>query len=204
MSIPEDGRRRTRLTNREDPERPQAASRPRAGETPPPASVQEALVLARQHTQAALAEALAATRALLDAASIALSGEASDTHRTLGQLARGIDAWQAALSSRAGRLPLPLSRAILDALDAEIARWEGHSREDADARAVLRAFLSMREILWEFGLRRADTSAPRAPASEAHAHASEAPEPLASEGRQRGAIKRAGRGRRVERIRVQG
>ena len=49
---------------------------------------------------------------------------------------------------------------MLDALDAEIARWETKARQDADARAVLRAFLGVRELLWELGMR------PSAPAAE--------------------------------------
>ena len=35
----------------------------------------------------------------------------------------------------------------------EIERWEARSARDPDARAVLRAFLGLRELLWELGLR---------------------------------------------------
>ena len=43
-------------------------------------------------------------------------------------------------------------------LDAEIARWENCSKDNADARAVLRAYLGVREVLWELGLRRPERS----------------------------------------------
>ena len=42
---------------------------------------------------------------------------------------------------------------ILDALETEIARWESLSRQDEEARSVLRAFLGLREFLWEMGIR---------------------------------------------------
>ena len=32
-------------------------------------------------------------------------------------------------------------------------RWEERARDDSDARSVLRAYLGMREILWELGVR---------------------------------------------------
>ncbi|MGH7286571.1 MAG: hypothetical protein ACREI8_00945, partial [Myxococcota bacterium] len=63
-----------------------------------------------------------------------------------------------------------------------IARWEERARQDGEARAVLRAFLGVRELLWEFGIRRPDE--PAAPRAE------------------RRAAKRGGP--RVQRVRVQG
>ena len=162
-----------------------------AGRLDPPGSVEEALTRAQAHTRAALGEALAAARALLDAACLAASGESADAHRGLAALGQGLDDLSARLSSRGGRVvPERLLGAILDALDAEIARWEERSRDDSDARAVLRAFLGLREILWEFGLRR-DGDEPPSPASD--------PRPVRSRkaGRRRAA-------RRVQRVRVQG
>ena len=47
-----------------------------------------------------------------------------------------------------------LLRSIAEALDAEIARWETRAETDPEARAVWRAFLGLRELLWEFGVRR--------------------------------------------------
>ena len=38
-------------------------------------------------------------------------------------------------------------------LEAEIERWEARAGDDPEARAVLRAFLGLRELLWEFGIR---------------------------------------------------
>jgi hypothetical protein len=75
----------------------------------------------------------------------------------------------------------PLLSALAEALDAEIARWEARARDDAEARAVLRAFLGVRELLWELGLRRRD-SAPAGPEAERRAPtsgaASRSPRPV--------------------------
>jgi hypothetical protein len=57
------------------------------------------------------------------------------------------------LGRRGGDGPEPLLASIAEALDIEIARWEKRARDDLDARAVLRAFLGLREILWEVGVR---------------------------------------------------
>jgi hypothetical protein len=46
-----------------------------------------------------------------------------------------------------------LLRSIAEALDAEVARWQARAESDPEARAVLRAFLGLRELLWEFGIR---------------------------------------------------
>lgn len=158
----------------------------RTGE-PRPRSAEEALASAAQHARAALAEALAAVHALLDAASLAASGEPAATRRLLGPLARALEGLAADLD-RAGReRSLPLLAAIAEALDAEIARWELRAQEDADARAVLRAFLGMRELLWEFGVRRSEAGA---------------------DAREDEAIRRPGAARRarprVQRVRVEG
>jgi len=116
-------------------------------------SVAEALDRARHHTRQALAETVAAARALLDAASLGLSGEPTSAHRTLADLARVLDQMSAALSGEDGSFGSGALQVVLDALDGEIERWEKRSRDDQDARAVLRAFLGLREILWELGLR---------------------------------------------------
>jgi hypothetical protein len=47
---------------------------------------------------------------------------------------------------------------IADALDAEIVRWEQLAADDLEARSVLRAFLGLRELLWEFGVRRSGST----------------------------------------------
>ena len=106
-------------------------------------------------------------RALLDAAALASAGTPSEASRVFGPLARLLDELAAQLG---GDAPLPSSvlAAIAEALDVEIARWEQRAREDADARAVLRAFLGLREVLWEFGVRaggKASDADPKPPAS---------------------------------------
>jgi len=121
-----------------------------------PRSADEALANAARHARAALAETLAALHALLDAASLAASGEPAESRRLLGPLARTLEGLAADLEGAGRESPLPLLAAIAEALDAEIARWETRARDDADARAVLRSFLGLRELLWEFGVRRPD------------------------------------------------
>ena len=84
---------------------------------------------------------------------------------------------------------LAVAETLADALDAEIGRWEQRAAEDPEARAVLRAFLGLREVLWEIGIRRSG-DADGAQRSQPGPEKSEPP-------------KRAGR-RRVDRVRVQG
>jgi len=118
----------------------------------PPETVQEALARARGHSRAAAAEALAALRSLLDAASLAAAGTPAKHNRGLAALTRLLDDLSTQLGSDTG-LPESLVTAIAEAVDVEIARWEQRAREDANARAVLRAFLGLREVLWEFGVK---------------------------------------------------
>jgi hypothetical protein len=99
---------------------------------------------------------LRALEALLDAASLAAGGELAASRRALGPLARALDAVAADLEASSRDGSLPLLAAVAEALDAEISRWELRANEDPDARAVLRAFLGLRELLWEFGVRRAE------------------------------------------------
>jgi septal ring factor EnvC (AmiA/AmiB activator) len=100
----------------------------------------------------ALAESVAMLHALLDAASLASSGESSEAHRLLGPLARLLEGLAADLQT--GARDSSLLESVAEALDVEIARWEKRAADDAEARAVLRAFLGVRELLWEFGVRR--------------------------------------------------
>ena len=125
-----------------------AESPPRSGP-----ALEAALARARRHASQALAEALLAGRALLDAAALATSGVAAGEH----PLFSAADAWVAA-RQRELREDTPLASelglALAEALDAEIRRWEERAREDDEARAVLRAFLGLRELLWELGVGR--------------------------------------------------
>jgi hypothetical protein len=59
--------------------------------------------------------------------------------------------------------PPALTAPLIAALNGEIRRWEQRSRKDADARPVLRAFLGLRELLWELGLREDGAPASEAP-----------------------------------------
>jgi hypothetical protein len=119
----------------------------------PPATLEEALARAREHGRLALAETLITLQALLDAAALAGSGKPLQAHRQLAPLARLLEGLASDLARRGGDGPEPLLASIAEALDVEIARWEKRARDDLDARAVLRAFLGLREILWELGVR---------------------------------------------------
>jgi hypothetical protein len=113
-------------------------------------SVSLALDRARSHSQLALSEAVATARALIDAASIGLTGQPTHLNPFLSDLAAALDRYSAGLATAATS---PSLQAVLDALDAQIQRWEQRSHNDPDARGVLRAFLGLREILWESGFR---------------------------------------------------
>jgi hypothetical protein len=139
-----------------DPEAP--------GGEPLPESVAEALARAQRHARRALAESLAAAEALLDAASLAATGgAAADGPGALGSLVGPLAQLREWLDPDGGRDPAALLDGLFEVLDAEIARWEARSRNDPDARAVLRAFLAVREVLWEVGRRGAATGADGAP-----------------------------------------
>jgi hypothetical protein len=119
-------------------------------------SVAKALERARAHARLALSEGVCAARALLDAAALSVGGEPPEAFSSLGRVARTLDELSASLAGDGLQLGLPAFDALLTALDSEISRWESRSQSDSDARAVLRAFLGLREILWEFGMRRSD------------------------------------------------
>jgi hypothetical protein len=158
-------------------------------ERTPPSSPAEALSEARAHARRAAAEAALALRALLDAAALAAQGGSAAEGR-LAPLAEGLAQLSAWLSPDAAGDADALLRALADGLDAEIARWEAKSREDPEARSVLRAFLAVREVLWELGSRFAP--------GDAGAGA-----PAPADGEERPARRRRAR-RRVERVAVEG
>ncbi len=132
---------------------------------PPPRSAEEALDRARRHALTALAEGVAALRSLVDAASLATTGVPGAAHAPLSDALGWIDAAAARARSEAGQPGALWVDTIADALDDEIERWETRARHDPEARAVLRAFLGVREILWEFGLRPHAAAPAEAPAS---------------------------------------
>jgi hypothetical protein len=122
----------------------------------PPESVEEALRRARSHGRNALAEALAACRALLDAVALVATRGPAESSAGFATLAGVLEELEAALGSGAEasqRYTAPLVGALAEALDAEIARWERRAEREPEARAVLRAFLGLRELLWELGVR---------------------------------------------------
>jgi hypothetical protein len=120
-------------------------------------SATEALGRAQRHARFALAETLAAIHALLDAASLSISDKPAKSHSLLSPVAAFLEAISAQLDGGDGREAVTLLHSIAAALDEEIARWETRAETDPDARAVLRAFLGLRELMWEFGVRREAT-----------------------------------------------
>jgi len=96
---------------------------------------------------------VAALQALLDAAALGLSGKAAERDAILGPLSRGLEDLRTLIAPDDSRVGASLLDALFDALDAEIARWELRSAKDPNARSVLRAFLGVREILWEVSAR---------------------------------------------------
>ena len=123
-------------------------------------SLDEALERARRHARAAVVEALETARALLDVAAIATGGVPAAAHGVLSLAAAALERAAAGLGSE-GSEAQALVDSLAEALDAEIARWERRADDDPDARAVLRAFLGLRELLWELGIRRANDTRAR-------------------------------------------
>jgi len=163
----------------------EGAAGPEAADT-----VAAALERASRHGRRAASEALLAARALLDALSLALHGAGPEERRILGLAARALDDVADALAGGGARPGL--LAAVADALDAEIGRWEARARRDGDARAVLRAYLGLREILWELGVR---------PAGAEGREPEGTPRPDAAPGPKR---RGRGRGGRVQRVPVEG
>lgn len=182
------GSARSRTRSRES-----ASPRVREGSEPAPETVGEALARARKHGRAATAEALATVRALIDAASLAASGRPSEANRLLGPLAKLLEGLGDELGHDAGEGSSQILDSIAAAIDDEIALWEERARDDTEARTVLRAFLGLREILWEFGVRR--SGGPEDADSEATARRPSPPS------RSR-AVK--SQGARIQRVPVQG
>jgi hypothetical protein len=150
----------------------------------PAEGAREALQQAARHARAAAAEAALALRSLLDAAAFFAAGAPARENGVLRDAAQWLDGVARGVAPEGGG-DAALAQALAGALDAEIARWEARAVQDPEARAVLRAFLGVRELLWELGVRAAPPSS--APPREPYP-----PERPAT------------RRRRVERVRVQG
>ena len=119
----------------------------------------DGLKIARGHLGRAALEGLEAARVLLDASLRASGLDSIAPDSIAGEIGRGLDGLVAALrEGRPLKLPATLSDPLAAALESEIRRWERRSQTDPDARPVLRAFLGLRELLWEFGLRPGEES----------------------------------------------
>ena len=115
--------------------------------------VEDALTRARTHLRRATLESLEAAQALLEAAGQASGLDQGDAGALSAEISRGLERLLDEIHT-GDRFELPQSLAgpLNEALGREIERWEARSKQDPDARPVLRAFLALREILWEFGL----------------------------------------------------
>jgi hypothetical protein len=129
--------------------------------------VQDAIERARVHLRLAIRESLEASRALVDAALLATGTDETSRAGLAGEVRSALDSWIATLDQdRAFRMPAAFADTLEQALQAEIDRWEQRSAQDASARPVLRAFLGLRELLWELGLRRGETQHPPSSGSD--------------------------------------
>ena len=127
-------------------------------------SLENALSRASGHARSAITESLAAIEALLDAASLASTGELARANGMLGPATQLLERMRNQFDN-SDRDAGHLLDSIAKALEAEIERWEQRARDDPDARSVLRAFLGLRELLWEFGVRPAESGASTSPTS---------------------------------------
>jgi hypothetical protein len=130
--------------------------------------VDEALKRARAHFRSSILEGLEGTRALLQATVHASGLTDVSKDSMVGQVERQLEDLIAVLrDSAAFTIPRALAEPLQTAIDAEINRWEQRSRTDPDARLVLRAFLGMRELLWEVGMRSDGAGGPPEPRTTA-------------------------------------
>jgi hypothetical protein len=136
---------------------------------------------------------VAALQSLLDALALALSGRAAERDAILGPLSSGLEELRGLIAPEDSSFGSSLLGALFDALDEEIARWEVRSREDPNARSVLRAFLGVREILWEISSRGEEPTGPAKPGRTG-----------ARKTRRSTGTGRSGRGNRVRRVPVEG
>jgi hypothetical protein len=123
-------------------------------ERTPPETPAEALAEARLHARRAAAELAVSLRALVDAAALTADGEIASEGR-LAPVAEALETaarWLDPERDETGDAAAVL-RALAEGLESEIERWEARSREDSEARSVLRAFLAVREVLWEMETR---------------------------------------------------
>ena len=162
--------------------------------------VEEALNRARKHLRSATLEGLEATSALLDAALLTAGIDDTDPRSFAGELRTSLDDLLAAVrTDGALRFPSALADPLLAALDAEIARWEARSANDAASRPVVRAFLALRELLWELGVRPSEAGAGNA-AARGQADADGASSLFEQEGAPEQSSSQSGSGRSRDRV----
>jgi hypothetical protein len=115
----------------------------------------EAVERARRHLRAAAIEGLEAARAVLEAALAAAGAAESPSSSLPGRIRGSLEELVEGLrSGQRIALPSAFVDPLTEALESEIARWRLRSRDDPDARLVLRAFLGLRELLEEMGAER--------------------------------------------------
>ena len=145
---------------------------------------EELLGRARGHLLRAALESLEATRTLLEAATRATGlqpGEENPlTDNVHHRLIEMIESLRKGGEGGHIQLPEALIRPITIAVELEIVRWETRSKTDPDARAVLRAFLGLRELLWEFGVRSPESGAPSPSGSSSASSSCASPSPSSS------------------------
>ena len=132
-----------------DSDPPRGSERPAR---PPRAPVDAAEALARARTRVAASKRSLAAHALLDAAALRAAGcpPTPAVCWLRGAAAQSLARGWRPIPRRVGSAALGARRSARRG-----SRALGSARaRDAEARAVLRAFLGVRELLWEFGLRR--------------------------------------------------
>ena len=136
----------------------------------------EALSRARTHLRNSTLEGLEAARAMLEAAMHASALAKASPDSMVSELQNQLDDLISRLrENNAFALPRALAEPLGAAIDSEIRRWEARSHKDPDARLVLRAFLGMRELLWEISSR--DGDAGEAPKRKPPEHTSKTAAP---------------------------
>ncbi len=113
-------------------------------------------------------EGLEAASALLDVAIHCNEPGGGADSGLVGDLQQSLDELIARIRENARfSLPSAMPEPLATALEAEIKRWESRSQTDPDARPVLRAFLGLRELLWEIGVGRDASSTPESTGNDA-------------------------------------
>jgi len=133
------------------------------------------------HLRQATLEGLEAARALIHAAAhtsgLAEPSGDSSADSWASHLQRNLEDLIAGLRKNGSfTLPAALTEPFATAVEAEIKRWEQRSQTDPDARLVLRAFLGLRELLWELGMRHDPAPTSKRSSTNPERPASEGPE----------------------------